>query len=577
MMNIKKSFFNKAYWPIAYLCCFLLFFGLNCDQKGDLPVKTTVAPTALKASENDGQNNDTLIREFLAEPKNLNPVLTDDSSFLHVRRLIFDPLIDIDGGPESKLIGRLAEKWSVSDDKLKITFFLRPDITWHDGAPFTAEDVKFTFETTKDKNIPSPALASIIDTIAHIEVTAPLTVTFTFKYPFSPGLVRVGNVFIIPKHRLDTNGLKREGEENREKKIVTFLTSDFNRKPIGTGSYIVQEWRSAEYIKLVANKDYWDKQNLPDIKNVIIKIIPNRTAAFNMLQKGELDMFRARSLQYMHFRRLKNLHEKFKVVKFYRPEYYYIAWNLRPEAKFFTDIRVRKAMTHALDRNLFVESSKFGLGKVITGPFYFESWAYNHKVEPFSYDFDKAAELLQDAGWVDSDQDGVLAYKKLPFKFELLISSGAPTWVELASIIQSNLKKLSIDVVVKIVDYSQYLTRIQKGEFDAYVGGWPVGIDPDPYAIWHSSQVGIGHNNVGYNNKTVDKLLEAGRQEFDQKKRQKIYWKIHQLIHDDQPYTFIYCPMDKYIYSSRIKNIHISPFGIIEFFPGQLSWTLQGQ
>ncbi|MFC1851158.1 ABC transporter substrate-binding protein [candidate division CSSED10-310 bacterium] len=255
--------------------------------------------------------------------------------------------------------------------------------------------------------------------------------------------------------------------------------------------------------------------------------------------------------------------------------YFYIGWNMRPERKFFLDKRVRKAMTYALDRKSFVEKAGYGLAIISTGPFLFKSWAYNPRIDPWPFDLDKAAELLHLAGWVDQDGDGILDRAGLKFKFELLLPSGAPTFVQLASIIQANLKNLSIEVIIRVLDWSVYLDKTHRGEFDACLGGWLMGIDPDPYSMWHSSQIGAGNNDIGYVNEEVDRLLIAGRSEFERQKRQKIYWKIHKIIHEEQPCTFIYTKMETYILSKRIQNYEISPFGLFDFFPGQLAWSFE--
>jgi len=226
----------------------------------------------------------------------------------------------------------------------------------------------------------------------------------------------------------------------------------------------------------------------------------------------------------------------------------------------------------AIDRTSFIEEMLHGLGRIITGPFYLKSWAYNTSIKPIPYDLEKAAATLASAGWVDRDGDGILDKDGVAFKFELLISPGP---AQLAPLIQANLKKLSIEVTIRTFEWSVYLQRISSGDFDAAQGGWYLAVDPDPYAIWHSSQIEEGNNDSGFVNHEVDRLLEQGRREFDRAKRQKIYWKIHEIIHDEQPYTFIVTPMETYILSKRIKNYHISPYGLFGFIPGQLSWTLE--
>ncbi|MFC1853957.1 peptide-binding protein [candidate division CSSED10-310 bacterium] len=555
---IRLSLIHKPVFLLALI--FLItasFWGL------DFSISSTV-----QASESD-----VLIRELHSDPQFLNPVLTDDYPSQLVERLIFDPLIDIDGSPESNPVGRLAEKWAVSEDKLAITFFLRQNITWHDGKQFSADDVKFTFDIAMMKEIPAVGMKSTVDTLRKVEVTDPHTVIFHFKHPFSPGLLGVGRKLIVPKHLLDAGGLANESSQ--KKSSVTFVTTDFNQNPVGTGPYTVQQWQKGQHIKLGRNEEYWDKKHLPQIKTILIKIVRSRQHGFTMVAKGDLDIFNTLPEQYLQFQKVSKLQQKLVDEKFYEPAYYFIAWNVRPEKLFFSDKQVRQAMTYATDRETFLKNAEAGLGQIVTGPFYFKSWAYNHSLKPYPFDLKKAAELLDSAGWQDRDGDGIRDKEGVPFTFELLIASGRPRYKNMATILQDNLKKLSVELFISEVEWSTYLERLNKGQFYAYVGGWSMGVDPDPYMKWHSSQIYRGANNIGYENDEVDTLLEQARSEYDRQKRIKAYWRIHEIIHDEQPHTFIHTPMEIYIMSKKIKNYQISPFGFYEFFPGTLTWTVE--
>ncbi|MFC1852662.1 peptide-binding protein [candidate division CSSED10-310 bacterium] len=576
LLIMKEKARSLALRRPIFILLMVIFCTFGCAQKVDKELAKTKKKIT-RGAIHQSRNVDTLIRELSSDPQYLNPLISTDYNSMMIERLVFDPLIYIDDSPQSKLVGRLAEKWKISDDKLTITFFLRQGITWHDGEPFTAEDVKFTFDMALNEDIPAVRLKSIVEPLDRIEIVNPQAVSFHFKYPFSPGLSQVGTVFIVPKHRLQEKNLASESERRNTRKPVTVLSTEFNRKPIGTGPYHLTEWKTAQHIKLTKNEDYWDKQNQPQISKILFKIIPNRTVAFNILRKGDLDILRTRSIHYLSFLRMKDLHDEFLAEKFYEPAYYFIGWNLRPERKFFSDKRVRRAMTHALDRHTFIEKADYGLGRIITGPFYFKSWAYNPTVRPLPYDLEKAVDLLHAAGWYDHDGDGFLDKDGLKFDFELLIASGSPTLGQLATIVQANLRKLSISCSIRIFEWSVYLERIHKGEFDAFISGWGLGVDPDPYNVWHSSQINSGNNSVAYANEEVDKLLDEGRREFNRQKRQKIYWKIHEIIHNDQPYTFVYASVEKYIMSKRIKNYKVSPFGLFDFFPGQLAWNLKDE
>ncbi|MFC1853769.1 peptide-binding protein [candidate division CSSED10-310 bacterium] len=549
-----------------------LFSAVLCSCQ-----KTEETPTAQRPQAHvrtESFQKITLIRELATDPQCLNPILSNEAPASAVERLIFDSLLDVDGSADQNLIGRLAEKWEISADKLAISFHLRPDVRWHDGKSFTAADVKFTFDSAMSEHIPAIEWKSTIEPIAQVKMIDVSTVQFIMKYPFVPGLLSIGKKKILPKHLLDETGLAAETQARKLKQPVTFLDTHFNRHPIGTGPYLLDEWKTGQSIKLSRHDTYWDGKKSPQIKHILFKIFPSRTVAFNVLKKGNLDVYQAPKSQYRQFMKLSKLNQSHTAFRFYEPLYIYVAWNNRADHRLFSDRRVRKAMTYALDRESFVQKVGRGMAKIISGPFYFASWANNPDIEPWPYDLNKAAELLKKAGWDDHDGDGLLDKNGQSFRFKVIIPGGSTTFPKLATLLQANLKKLSIQVLINQVEWSLYLDKTHSGDFDAYVGGWSSGLDPDSFSTWHSSQIGVGNNDIGYQNKEVDQLLEEGRRTFTREQRIRIYHNIHQILHEDQPYTFVCTPMKTYIVSKRIDNVYVSPRGLFDFYPGQLSWTL---
>lgn len=568
----RLSIVGRKFLLLLALCFIFLSIFLSGCEKG---TSTESSDGDLKADIENRDNREYLIRELSSDPQYLNPIISNDATSSQVEYLLFDSLLDIDGTTESSLVPRLAKSWDISEDKLTITFYIRKDIRWHDGEPLTAADVKFTFDLAMRPDVPAIGLKSIVEPLRKVEVIAPYTVQFSFKYPYAPALTYIGSVQIVPQHRLNEDALKKETEQLMKSEPVTILTTQYNRNPIGSGPYKFDEWKTAQFLKIKRNENFWDKEHIPSIKEVMFKVIPSRTVAFNMLRKGELDVMRARAAQYMRFERMEDMVHQYNAMKFYEPTTYYIAWNCRSDHPIFSDKKVRIAMTHALDRQAFIQKVEYGLGTVITGPFYFKSWAYNPSLKPISFDLEKAASLLLEAGWSDHDGDGVLDKDGKKFEFNLIIPGGAASFAQLASIMQANLKRLAIDASIRQYEWSVYLNRKRNGEFDAIVGGWRLGVDPDQYGIWHSSQIHVGNNSISYSNPEVDSLLIEGRRTFDRDSRQKIYWQVHKLIQEDQPYTFVFTSMETYILNKRIENITISPYGLFSFFPGQLDWKFK--
>lgn len=553
-----------------FMLCILMTVMCDCGTRVEQEISTQSRVEQQVDVPSSQRDENTLYREISAEPPSLNPILTVDEMSAMVEELIFEPLLQVDSSPESNLVGRLAKNWQISDDHRTITFFLREGITWHDGKPFTANDVKFTFDLARNDNIPAIGMHAIIETIENIEILDKNIIQFTFKYPYSPGLVNVGRIFIVPKHLL-----RQYSSVDSSRESLDISNAPFNSNPVGTGPYRFQEWQKGKYVVLTKNTSYWDKQNYPHIDHVFYRILASQYAALNYLKRGELDVFRAKPLFYARFQHMPQIHDNFEIKQFFEPSFFYIGWNVRPDKKLFRDRRVRVAMTHALDRDTFIAKALKGMGSIVTGPYFFKSWAYNQKITPYPFDLEKTAQLLHEAGWKDTNGDNILDKDGMNFEFELLISNDAREYSLLAAMLHQSLKSVSVNMTVREVDWSIYLEKTQLGDFDACIGGWGLDVDPDPYEFFHSSQIDVGNNFIGYNNPGLDHLLEEGRRLFDRSQRQKIYYQIHQILHDEQPYTFAYISKETYIFSNRLTNFIFSPFGPFRFFPGILSWQFK--
>jgi peptide/nickel transport system substrate-binding protein len=222
--------------------------------------------------------------------------------------------------------------------------------------------------------------------------------------------------------------------------------------------------------------------------------------------------------------------------------YTYIGYNLKNDL--FRDRRIRLAITHAINREEIVQYVLYGLGTVASGPFPNHLWYSNPNVKPFSFDPPKARALLAEAGWKDTDGDGILDKEGKPFRFKLITNSGNDTRKDVGVLVQRQLREVGIDVNFELYEWSVFLKNfINAKHFDACILGWGLSVDPDAYEIWHSSQIEKGFNFVSYQNPELDRLWEDGRREYDLEKRKQIYWRIHQLIAEDQPYTFLYVPL----------------------------------
>jgi peptide/nickel transport system substrate-binding protein len=296
------------------------------------------------------------------------------------------------------------------------------------------------------------------------------------------------------------------------------------------------EWESDEKITVDANPQYFEGR--PGLDGIIYRIIPE--PALN-----EMEIY-TRGVAYSgispyEFKRMN----KVPFLKVYsQPSlgYTYIGYNFKNPL--FQDKRIRQALTYAINREEIVQYVLYGLGVVATGPFPNHLWYCNPAVKPIPFDPEKARQLLAEAGWKEKNKDGVLTRDGKPFRFTLITNSGNDTRRDVGVIVQRQLREIGMDVTLEFYEWSVFLKDfINVKHFDACILGWGLSVDPDAYEIWHSSQIEKGFNFVSYRNSEVDRLWEEGRREYNQEKRKQIYWRIHELIAEDQPYTFLFVPL----------------------------------
>ncbi len=475
--------------------------------------------TLLFVGHRPPQRVNQLIMSSIGDASFLNPILAQDSASSEINSLVFNGLIKYDRNLQN-FVGVLAESWKVEDgQEPRILFFLRRGVRWHDGKEFTAHDVKFTYDKIMDEKT-NTVRRSDYELVKEARVLDPFTFRVTYKQPFSPGL-GTWSMGIIPKHLLEKEDIN---------------TTSFNRRPIGTGPFRFVEWVTDEKIVVEANPDYFEGK--PGLDRIIYRILPETSLSeMELLTKG-IDYYGV--LPHQH-RRMKEV----PFLKIYSQpvfSYTYLGYNLNNPL--FQDRRVRQAFTHAIHREELVQYVLYGFGEVISGPFPSHLWYYNPKVKPLPYDLEKARALLSEAGWSDRDGDGILDKDGKPFRFKLITNSGNDIRRDVGVLVQRQLRELGVDVIFETYEWSIFLKNfINPRHFEACILGWGLSPDPDDYMIWHSSQIEKGFNFISYRNPETDRLWEEGRREYDVEKRRQIYWRIHELIAEDQPYTFLYMPL----------------------------------
>ncbi|PIU83908.1 MAG: hypothetical protein COS68_01565 [Elusimicrobia bacterium CG06_land_8_20_14_3_00_38_11] len=347
---------------------------------------------------------------------------------------------------------------------------------------------------------------------------------------------------IIPKHIFQTGD---------------FNTHPSNRKPIGTGPYKFVEWKTDEKIVLEANPDYFEGP--PKISKYIYRIIPDQSVQFLELRNETIDSMGLTPDQYNAYKNFFKNYNKFRYPSF---GYAYLGYNLLNPL--FKEKEIRQAIAHSINKKEIIDGILLGLGVPATGPYPPTSWAYNPEVKDYEYNPEKTKKIFQKFGWIDSDKDGMLDKNGKKFEFSIITNQGNKSRAVAAELIQSHLKKVGMKVNIRILEWSTFIHQyIDKKNFDAVILGWSLSRDPDQYPLWHSSQQKEGqYNFVSYTNKEVDKLLEEGRRIFPEKQRQKIYRKIHKILAEDQPYTFLYIADALPVIHKRFIGPEVAPLGI---------------
>ncbi len=422
----------------------------------------------------------------------------------------------------------LAESWS-SDDGKVWTFKLRKDVKWHDGKPFTADDVKFTFDAMLDPKVNKTNIGILV-TLKKTEVVDPYTVKLSFDEPLASLPVGLGYlIFILPKHLLANVDLNN--------------ATEFLKNPVGTGPFKFKEFVSGDHTTVVPNPDYYDGKAKVDA--VIFKQIPDLNTQVAQVMTGELDVAFPEVPQLDALKKSTNVD-----IKYTTPiQYFFIGFNNRKPL--FKDKRVRQALAYAVDRKAIIDSILQGKGILATGPVNPAiKWAYNPNVKQYSYDADQAKKLLADAGWKPGP-DGVLVKDGQRFSFTIGATSGNNIRQQINTALQQYYKKVGVETKLEFLEPNVFDQRFFAFDFDCLMHFSQLQPDPD---LMNYFGTGKTNNYFGYSDPRVDDLLAQGRAALDQTKRGEIYKKLQEILAEEVPVVFFYYPQEIDVINKRVKD-----------------------
>ena len=513
-------------------------------------------------------SNDELHRSYSDPPDLLNPLISNDTtsgSFLRHTTEVFAGRRVQNPDEWEPFLAEKWEKTETDDGKLVFDIKLREGVMWHgvktiEPMEFTSKDVVFSYRVVMNRSVRCPHTRSYYTDLESVRRRGKYQVRFTWskKYFLAEDLTL--GFPIIPEHifSMKEDGSPMPADASSEEFGSLFNNHWFNNWICGTGPYKLETYEPNERVVLVRNDDYWGTK--PFYKKLLFQRIQEDTKSYLTFLKGELDTEGLSPKQYEELQERDEFKSgEVKTAIFDYPSYLYLGWNLTKPI--FRDKQTRWAFAHATPRDKIIETIGRGLATKTDGPFNIHSDAYDKTLPAVSYDPDKARALLEEAGWRDTDGDGIreknMEGKRIPLEFSIITVEGREDTRKISEVLRSEYGKIGAKVEISPLPWGQFLNMLKERSFDCCMLGWSLGWKQDPNQLWHSSQADEpeSSNHISYRNKEVDQLIETLRYTLDEEKQIDLYHRIHRLIYEDQPYCFLWVSKAIAAYNGRLSGV----------------------
>lgn len=501
----------------AIICLFAMMslFLVGCSGKSEN-----------NKNENENKKTELVIAQE-GEPKSLDVHNGNDGYSLKINKLIYSRLVEVDG--DMNIIPGLAESWKNLDDKT-VQFKIRKGVKFHNGDNLTMEDIKFSFE----RMMQSPRISFVLPPIEKIDIIDDNTINIVTKQSFGPLLAHLSH----PALGIVSEKLVKENEHS------------YTDHPIGTGAYKFKAWKAGETVTLERNDEYFFKPG--SFKTIVFKNVVEGSARTIGLETKEYDI--ALGIQAIDEQTIKS-NNHLKLLTKPSSSFSYIGMN--NEKGPFKDIRVRKAINYAIDKQSIIDAVLLGTGKIATSPIGSAVFGFTDKTKAYEFDLLKAKELMKEAGYENG------------FKTSIYVMGGESD-KQTAEIVQANLKEIGIDLTINVVESSAYWDLTSKGNHEMFLGSWGCvtgDADYGLYSLYHSKAKGAPGNRDFYSNPVIDSLLDEARESVNQEKRKELYEKIQIELVNDAPDIMLFYRVLAVGTQKNIEGLNLHPVTLHDFYP----------
>ncbi|MGE4282216.1 MAG: ABC transporter substrate-binding protein [Clostridia bacterium] len=516
---------------ISFILILLFLTACNVQQDIQDP-KDKEEPEKDKIVEDTGPVKGGILNLQSSNPDTLNPILTKSQSNAEILGLVFESLVKYD--ENMNIQPSLAERWECSQDGMTWTFFLRKDVKWHDNVQFTAKDVDYTFKTISSNKYESVYKLNT-QLISYFGMIDDYTFKVVLSQPYG-GFISAVSFPIIASHQF-------QGKE--------IVNDDPNFKPVGTGYYQFMEYHPLKSIKLQAVSQWWGGTS-PYIDTVNVKLLPDNDTALSALEAQEVDYVSTNVVDWDKYSGKGNIQIKEYITNYYE----FLGLNYNNKA--LQDKAVRKAMAYTLDRDKIISEVLLSHGRKTDVPLNPQGWLYDSSTQVYNRDLNKARQLLSEAGWIDSNSDGILDKTidgvQIPLSFELVTNTDNIIRDKTANIIGNQLKEIGIKINQKRVSWEELNTLLNAKTFDIVLSGLNLSPMGDLTFAFHTTEIERGTNFISYSNAETDQMLAKAFSTVNKEDRKQAYSVLQKKLVEDLPYISLFFRTSAVLHNDRLRG-----------------------